>query len=113
MEIKDKFEFVQVANSLEYRFAKTYSKTNPHEYCFCKEHETEKLEKVRALNKFIQEHGEKEMFYRTQFDVLFVDGHKYWSMSHWSNANILNRNWDFKNEDGTINRSKTEEKKNA
>lgn len=105
----DKFDFVRVANELEFRYAKTYGQTHPHEYCWANDPVT--LEKVQALNKYIQEHGEKEMFYTTEFDVLFVDGHKYWSMDYWANTEILNRNWDFKNEDGTINKSKTEEKK--
>ena len=109
MEIKDGFDFVRVANELEYRYAKTYGKTTPHEYCWANDPVT--LEKVQALNKYIQEHGEKEMFYRTEFDVYFADGHKYWSMDYWANTQILNRNWDFKNEDGTINKSKTEEMK--
>lgn len=109
MEIKDSFEFIKVANELEYRYAKTYGKTNPHEYCWSEEPKI--LEKIRALNKYIQEHGEKEMFYRTEFDVYFADGHKYWSMDYWANTQILNRNWDYKNEDGTINKSKTESMK--
>ena len=111
MEIRDSFEFIQVANSLEYRFAKTYSTTSPHEYCWAENPVV--LEKVQALNKYIQEHGEKENFYGTMFDVYFADGHKYWSMEYWANTQILNRNWDFKNEDGTINKSKTEEKKDV
>ena len=110
LEIKNEMEFIQVVNSLDFRNAKTYAKTNPHEYCFCKPDETEKLEKVRALNKYLQEHGEKEMFYTTEFDVIFIDGHKYWSMDYWANTSVLNRNWDFKNEDGTINKSKTQAK---
>lgn len=106
MEIKNIGEFMNVAESLEYRYAKTYSKTNPHEYCYAKDPET--LEKVRALNKYIQEKGEKELFYKTEFDVLFAGDFKYWSMDYWANTSILNRNWDRKNEDGTIDKSKTE-----
>lgn len=111
MEIRDKFEFLQVANSLEFRFAKTCSKTNPHEYCWAESPVI--LEKVQALNKFIQENGEKEKYFGDTYDVYFVDGHKYWSMDYWANTQVLNRNWDFKNEDGTINKSRTEEKKDA
>ena len=106
MEITNIEEFMSVAESLENRFANTYSKTNPHEYCYAKDNET--LEKVRALNKYIQEYGEKEMFYKTEFDVLFAGGFKYWSMDYWAVTSILNRNWDVKKEDGTIDKSKTE-----
>lgn len=108
MEIKNIGDFMNVAESLEYRYANTYAnaKTNPHEYCYATDPDT--IEKVRALNKYIQEHGEKEMFYKTEFDVLFAGEYKYWSMDYWANTSILNRNWDRKNEDGTINKSKTE-----
>lgn len=109
MEIKDKFEFIQVVNTLEFVFAKTRGATNPHEYCWAEDPVT--LEKVQALNKYIQENGEKEYYFGDSYEVLFVDGYKYWSMDFWANTQILNRNWDYKNEDGTINKSKTEEKK--
>ncbi len=110
MEIKNIGEFMEIAESLNYRFAKTYAKKSPHEYCNANDPET--LEKVRALNRYIQEHGEKEMFYRTEFDVLFAGEYKYWSMDYWANTYILNRNWDRKNEDGSIDKSRTEAKKN-
>lgn len=110
MEIKNIEEFMNVAESLEYRFAKTYAKTSPHEYCFAYDNKTKEI--VQALNKYIQEHGEKEMFYRTEFDVLFAGDYKYWSMEYWANTDILNRNWDRKNEDGSIDKSRTEERKN-
>ena len=109
MEIKNDFEFLEVVRTLEFKFAKTYGRTHPHEYCWAEDPVT--LEKVQALNKYVQEHGEKELFYTTEFDVLFIDEHKYWSMDYWQNTQILNRNWDYKNEDGTINKSKTESKK--
>lgn len=111
MEIKNLDEFIRVAESLEYRFAKTYAKTNPHEYCWATDDETRV--KVRALNKYIQEHGECEMFYMTEFDVLFAGDYKYWSMDYWANTNILNRNWDRKNKDGTIDKSRTEKRKDG
>lgn len=106
--IKDVFDFVKYANKLEYRYTKTHGKAHPHEYCYAKNNDELKI--IRELNKYIQEHGEKEMFYTTEFDVLFVDGFKYWSVGQWKITKILNRNWDFKNEDGTINKSKTEER---
>ena len=109
MEIKNIGEFMKIAESLNYRFAKTYAKKSPHEYCNAKDPDT--LEKVRALNKYIQEHGEKEMYYRTEFDVLFAGEYKYWSMDYWANTYILNRNWDRKREDGTIDKSYTEARK--
>ena len=109
MEIRNIGEFMKLAESLDYRFAKTYAKTSPHEYCYATNDEI--LEKVKVLNKYIQEHGEKEMFYKTEFDVLFAGDYKYWSMDYWANTNILNRNWDRNREDGTIDKSKTEERK--
>lgn len=108
--IKDINEFIEKAESLKYTFAKTYAKTNPHEYCFVGNN-PKLLPLVQDLNRFIQEHGEKEMFYQTEFDVLFAGDYKYWSMDYWTNTQILNRNWDFKNPDGTINKSKTEDRK--
>lgn len=109
-EIKNIGEFMEVAESLEYRYAKTYANTNPHEYCYA--YTPELKDTIRALNKYIQDYGEKEMFYKTEFDVLFAGEYKYWSMDYWANTNILNRNWDRKNEDGTIDKSRTEAMKN-
>ena len=110
MEIKNNFDFIEEVNKMHFTYAKTYGKTNPHEYVWAGNNPP-LLEKVRILNKYIQEHGEKEMFYQTEFDVLYVDGHKYWSMGHWTITKVLNRNWDFKNEDGTINKTETEKHK--
>ena len=61
----------------------------------------------KMTDKYIGK-GEKEMFYKTEFDVLFAGDFKYWSMDYWANTSILNRNWDRKNKDGTIDKSKTE-----
>lgn len=110
IEIKNIQEFKEVAEGLTYRFAKTYAHTHPHEYHWAETNENK--QKVQALNKYIQEHGEMEMFYTTPFEVIFVGDYKYWSIEHWSKTNILNRNWDFKNKDGGINKSITESKKN-
>ena len=107
MEIKNKTDFEKVANLLEYRYAKTYTNFAPHEYAVENE-EGEKLEIIRKLNKFIQEkYDEIEIFAKKEYKVLFVGKHKYWSMGKWDETNILNRNWDFKNEDGTTNTSIT------
>ena len=61
-EIKNIGEFMEVAESLEYRYAKTYANTNPHEYCYA--YTPELKDTIRALNKYIQDYGEKEMFYK-------------------------------------------------
>lgn len=107
IEIKNKTDFEKVANLLEYRYAKTYTNFAPHEYAVENE-EGEKLEIIRKLNKFIQEnYDEIEIFAKKEYKVLFVGKHKYWSMGKWDETNILNRNWDFKNEDGTTNTSIT------
>lgn len=107
--IENDFDFIQAVNKLEFRFAKTRSAVNPHEYVWAEDKKT--LEVVRQLNKYVQEHGEEQNYFGEIYPVLFIDGHKYWCMEDWSNTQILNRNWDFKNEDGTINTSITEGKK--
>ena len=106
--IKDDFDFIKVVNTLDFTFAKTRVKTNPHEYCWAETNDKEKLEKVRALNKYIEENGEEQYYFGETYKVLFIDGHKYWTIDFWSNTQILNRNWDYKNEDGTINTSRTD-----
>lgn len=108
MEIKNKEEFEKIANLLDYRFAKTYANFAPHEYAVTNEN-GDKLNIIRQLNKYIQEnYDEIENFYNKDYLVLFVGKHKYWIMEDWSITNILNRNWDFKNEDGSTNKSITE-----
>lgn len=109
VEITTLEEFKEVAETLDYRFAKTYAKTNPHEYSVW--FVGENHEKIKYLNKYIQEHGEIEMFYRKPFKVVFAGEHKYWQVGDWKETNFLNRNWDTKNEDGTINKSRTEARK--
>ncbi len=107
IEIKSKSEFEKIVSTLEFRYAKTYTNFAPHEYAVENE-EGEKLDLIRALNKFIQEnYDEIEVFANREYQVLFVGKHKYWSMEKWNVTNILNRNWDFKNEDGTTNTSIT------
>ena len=110
IKIENIEQFVKYATSLNYRYAKTFTNFAPHEYAMAKDN-TKELEIIRSLNKYIQEHGEKEMYYRTEFDVLFAGEYKYWSMDYWANTYILNRNWDRKREDGTIDKSYTEARK--
>ena len=108
IQIKNKSDFEKIVNTLEFRYAKTYSNYAPHEYVFEKE-EGAKLEVIRQLNRFIQEnYDEIELFAKKEYKVLFVGKHKYWSVNSWKIANILNRNWDFKNEDGTTTTSITQ-----
>ena len=108
IQIKNKSDFEKIVNTLEFRFAKTYSNYAPHEYVLEKE-EGEKLEDIKKLNRFIQEnYDEIEIFAKKEYKVLFVGKHKYWSMGKWESTTILNRNWDFKNEDGTTNTSITQ-----
>lgn len=108
IQINNKADFEKIVNTLKFRYAKTYSNYAPHEYVFEKE-EGEKLEVIRQLNRFIQEnYDEIEIFAKKEYKVLFVGKYKYWAVNSWKVANILNRNWDFKNEDGTTNTSITQ-----
>ena len=103
MTIKNKEEFEKIVSKLEFKFAKTYANFAPHEYVVTNE-KGELLEIIQTLNKFIQEnYDEIEIFYGKEYRVLFVGKHKYWSMEEWNKTNILNRNWDYKNQDGTTN----------
>ena len=108
MIIKDKEEFQKIVEKFKFRFAKTYANFAPHEYIVTNE-EGELLETIQTLNRFIQEnYDEIELFAGKEYQVLFVGKHKYWSMDEWNKTNILNRNWDYKNEDGTTNVSVTQ-----
>ena len=108
IQINNKADFEKIVNTLKFRYAKTYSNYAPHEYALEKE-EGEKLEVLRQLNRFIQEnYDEIEIFAKKEYKVLFVGKYKYWAVNSWKVANILNRNWDFKNEDGTTNTSITQ-----
>ena len=108
IQINNKDDFEKIVNTLKFRYAKTYSNYAPHEYVFEKE-EGKKLEVIRQLNRFIQEnYDEIEIFAKKEYKVLFVGKYKYWVANSWKIANILNRNWDFKNEDGTTNTSITQ-----
>ena len=110
--IKDIKDFIKYAEKLNYRYAKTYTNFAPHEYAVAKDN-TQELEIIRALNKYIYENSENEMFYNKKYKVLFANEHKYWIMDDWNTAYILNRNWDKKNKDGTIDKSITENKKGS
>ena len=108
IQINNKADFEKIVSTLKFRYAKTYSNYAPHEYALEKE-EGEKLEVIRQLNRFIQEnYDEIEIFAKKEYKVLFVGKYKYWAVNSWKVANILNRNWDFKNEDGTTNTSITQ-----
>jgi len=108
MTIKNKKEFKQAINNFSFRYAKTYTNKAPHEYVVV-EDDSKEIELIRELNKFIQENPDEiEIFWNKEYPVLFVEEHKYWTIEDYSVTNILNRNWDYRNEDGTINKSITE-----
>ena len=108
MIVKNKEEFEKIVGRFNFRFAKTYANFAPHEYIVTNE-EGEVLKIIQALNRFIQEnYDEIEIFFGKEYQVLFVGEHKYWSMEEWNKTNILNRNWDYKNADGTTNVSVTQ-----
>lgn len=112
IKIKNIEEFSNLANTLTYRYAKTYTNFAPHEYAMA-EDGTKELEIIRALNKYIQENGEVEIFSKKTYQVVFDGKNKYWSVGVWNKTKFLNRNWDFKMQDGTINRSVTESKRGS
>lgn len=108
MIIKDKDEFEYTVDKFTFRYAKTYTNKAPHEYVIV-ESDSKELEVIRALNRYIQENPDEiELFWNKEYKVLFVGKHKYWSVEDYSTTNILNRNWDFKNSDGTTNKIITE-----
>lgn len=108
MKINNIEEFEKYATSFEYRFAKTYASFAPHEYIIITDGNEEKLNIIRALNKYIDEHGEKEIFMKKEYKVLFCNKHKYWIIEDWKITNILNRNWDYKDENNNIIKTITE-----
>ncbi|MDD4832005.1 MAG: hypothetical protein PHR09_04065 [Bacilli bacterium] len=108
MVINNKEEFEDIVSKYTFRYAKTYSNRAPHEYVIV-EYTSEYLDEIRALNRYIEEHyDEIEIFWNKEYKVIFVNNHKYWSVEDYNITNILNRNWDYKNEDGTTNKSITE-----
>ncbi len=112
IEIKNIEQFVKYATSLNYRYAKTYTNFAPHEYAMAEEN-TKEIEIIRSLNKYIQENSEEEIFYNKKYQVLFAGNHKYWSVGPWDKTRFLNRNWDYKEPNGNINRTITESKKGS
>lgn len=108
--INNKEEFANVVDSLSFTFAKTFAKTAPHEYAMADEG-TKELEIIRALNKYIQKHGEIEKFWDKVYQVVYVKSHKYWSVGEWHVTRFLNRNWDYIDSDGLVNRTITESRK--
>ena len=103
-------EFMHAVNGLDFRYAKTYTKTYPHEYAIADNAKND-LVIIRALNRFIQEKAENsEIYWNKEYKVVFAGEHKYWQVGDWTETTIINRNWDYKNEDGTINCSVTKSK---
>lgn len=108
MFINNRNEFKDAVSNFNFRYAKTYTNKAPHEYIIV-EYDSKDIELIRALNKYIQDNPDEiEVFWNKEYPVLFVEGYKYWTVEDYSITNILNRNWDFKNEDGTTNKSITE-----
>ena len=112
IKIENIEQFVKYATSLNYRYAKTFTNFAPHEYAIAKDN-TKELEIIRSLNKYIQEHYEEETFNNKKYQVLFAGNHKYWSVGAWDITRFLNRNWDYKEPNGNINRTTTESKKGS
>ena len=77
------------------------------------EENTKEIEIIRSLNKYIQENSEEEILNNKKYQVLFAGNHKYWSVGPWDKTRFLNRNWDYKEPNGNINRTITESKKGS
>lgn len=108
MIINNKKEFADSVLNFEFSYAKTYTNKASHEYIIV-EYDSKEIEVIRALNKYIQDNPDEiEIFWNKEYPVLFVEGYKYLTIEDYSITNILNRNWDYKNEDGTTNKSITE-----
>ena len=92
--VKDKMtseEFLEFVNSWQWTFAKSYAKKSPHEYINCTAYHSRREDFERAVT-FIRENGEAEMYYRKEFTVYKIGGHKYWTMgAPMSVTRILNR----------------------
>ena len=69
--------------------------------------------KISYTGKLFQENSEEEIFYNKKYQVLFAGNHKYWSVGPWDKTRFLNRNWDYKEPNGNINRTITESKKGS
>jgi hypothetical protein len=108
MIINNKQEFENIVKDFKFRYAKTYTNKAPHEYIIV-EYDSKEIDTIRALNKYIQDNPDEiEVFWNKEYPVLFVGDHKYWTIEDYSITNILNRNWDFKNKDGTTNKGITD-----
>lgn len=78
-------------DSVEWKFAKTYANTAPHEYTIRKWNPN--LDDMFVeMAQFIREWGYVEYFYRTPFRYFNFGELKYWTMNETiENTNIINR----------------------
>ena len=107
MEIRNNQEFMRLVEQLKFKRARTYDNRNPHEHVSATLEEVGKLELIRALNKYVQYHGEIGMFHGRKYHMMYIGPHKYWTVLPWHKAKVLLRNWDILLEDGTVDRSVT------
>ncbi|MDD2434786.1 MAG: hypothetical protein PHO63_00865 [Bacilli bacterium] len=108
MKVDNIEQFQKYAESFDYRFAKTYAAFAPHEYIIVTDGDKNKLDIIRGLNKYINDNHEIEIFMGKEYKVLFCGKYKYWMIEDWDMTNILNRNWDYKDENNKIIRTITE-----
>ncbi|MCD6414439.1 MAG: hypothetical protein J7L23_02310 [Candidatus Diapherotrites archaeon] len=75
-----------------FRFAKTYAKTFPHEYLVFKDVEPKDRYMFKEFAEFIREKGFKKKFFKKDFHYFIVDGFKYWTMDEdVSETKVINR----------------------
>lgn len=78
----------EILLSKKWKFAKTMP-TIPHSYTLEKNWEDKELYKQVA--EFIQEHGERRLFFRRFYHYYKFGGHEYWAMKIKDGTGIINR----------------------
>jgi hypothetical protein len=74
----DKTRLKSFIDSNKWIFAKTYTKTAPHEYIVYEDLDDEVKKEYMWFIQQIKEKGVDEKFYQSTFRYLYFDGMKYW-----------------------------------
>lgn len=76
--------------SVDWRFAKTYAKTAPHEYTIRQWNMDREQDFEKAVT-IIFKYGFVHNYYNTPMTYLTVDGWRYWPMDKPNVTNVINR----------------------